>query len=157
MPAPSERLAGRHQNTNRLPSLQNRRGRVGQTCQSERGEGSWSPSPLWSRPCDQESAGSWKVGVVSVMTENKSDPEGEKAEVKGVGKIIPEINCRRAEWERLLFVWSCPFKNLQLNSFFLSVWHEDECFNGDFSLSEPQMQLLDFDHQNRWTHKRGQC
>lgn len=97
-----------------------------QTRQSR--SGSWSPSPLRSRPCDQESAGSWKVGVVSVMTENKSDPEGEKAEVKGVGKIIPEINCRRAEWERLLFVWSCPFKNLQLNSFFLSAWHKDGCF-----------------------------
>lgn len=131
MPSPSERLARRHQNTNRLPSLQNRRGRAGQTSQSKCAEGSWSLSPLRSRPCDQESAGSWKVSVVSIMTENKSDPEGEKAEVKGAGKIIPDINCRRQDWERLIFVQRCSFKTFQLSSFFPAADLKD-AFNGDF-------------------------
>lgn len=33
-----------------------------------------------------------KVGAVSVMTENKSEPEGKKAEVKGAVRIIPQLN-----------------------------------------------------------------
>lgn len=37
-----------------------------------------------------------KVGAVSIMTENKSEP----AKVKGAVKIIPELNCRGAERER---------------------------------------------------------
>ena len=45
-----------------------------------------------------------KVGVVSVMKENKSEPEGKKAEVKGAVKIIQELNCRGKERERVLFV-----------------------------------------------------
>lgn len=40
-----------------------------------------------------------KVGVVSVRTENKSEPEGKKAEVKGAVQIIQELNCRGKERE----------------------------------------------------------
>lgn len=48
-----------------------------------------------------------KVGAVSVMTENKSEAEAKKAEVKGAVEIIPELSCRGTERGRVLFVSCC--------------------------------------------------
>lgn len=48
----------KHQNTNRLPSLQNSRGRAGQASWSERAEAGWSLSPFQSWLRDREPGGS---------------------------------------------------------------------------------------------------
>lgn len=44
------------------------------------------------------------VRTVSVMTENESEPEGKKAEVKVAVKTTPELNRRGTEQESALFV-----------------------------------------------------